>query len=91
MRLDVENIVIVGAGRSTRAMYQGAVQEGSWSGEAVHVADADEALALLRAELAPGDLVLVKASQVVGLWRVADELLSDEPADRSGTDAGDRA
>lgn len=91
VRLDVENIIIVGTGRSTRAMFQGAVQEGSWSGEAVLVADADEALELLRGALAPGDLVLVKASQVVGLWKVADELLSDEPIDRAGADTEDRA
>ena len=39
-----------------------------------HAADADEALALLRAELAPGDCVLVKGARVVGLERVADAL-----------------
>ncbi|MFD1651034.1 glutamate ligase domain-containing protein, partial [Pseudonocardia alaniniphila] len=35
----------------------------------------DEALALLRAELAPGDVVLVKASRSAGLERVAAGLL----------------
>ena len=39
-----------------------------------HAADADEALALLRAELAPGDCVLVKGARVLGLERVADAL-----------------
>jgi UDP-N-acetylmuramoyl-tripeptide--D-alanyl-D-alanine ligase len=39
------------------------------------VADVDEALALLRAELAPGDVVLVKASRAVGLDRVAAGLV----------------
>jgi UDP-N-acetylmuramoyl-tripeptide--D-alanyl-D-alanine ligase len=39
-----------------------------------HVADADEALALLRDELAPGDCVLVKGARVLGLERVADAL-----------------
>ncbi|MDT7650429.1 MAG: UDP-N-acetylmuramoyl-tripeptide--D-alanyl-D-alanine ligase, partial [Pseudonocardiales bacterium] len=34
-----------------------------------------EALALLRAELAPGDVVLVKASRAAGLERVAAGLL----------------
>jgi UDP-N-acetylmuramoyl-tripeptide--D-alanyl-D-alanine ligase len=43
------------------------------------VVDADDAIALLRAELAPGDVVLVKASRVVGLERVAAALL--EPSD----------
>jgi UDP-N-acetylmuramoyl-tripeptide--D-alanyl-D-alanine ligase len=39
-----------------------------------HAADADEALALLREELAPGDCVLVKGARVLGLERVADAL-----------------
>ncbi len=37
------------------------------------VADADAALALLRAELQPGDVVLVKASNSAGLWALADD------------------
>ena len=41
------------------------------------VADADAALALLRAELEPGDVVLVKASNAVGLGVIADALLND--------------
>ena len=41
-----------------------------------HAADADEALALLRSELAPGDCVLVKGARVLGLERVADALAS---------------
>jgi UDP-N-acetylmuramoyl-tripeptide--D-alanyl-D-alanine ligase len=39
-----------------------------------HAADADEALAFLRDELAPGDCVLVKGARVLGLERVADAL-----------------
>jgi len=39
-----------------------------------HVADAEEALALVRAELAPGDCVLVKGARALGLERVADAL-----------------
>ena len=39
------------------------------------VADAAQATALLRAELAPGDVVLVKASRAAGLDRVAAALL----------------
>ena len=39
------------------------------------VADVDAALALLRAELEPGDVVLVKASRAVGLDRLASALL----------------
>ena len=39
------------------------------------VGDAEEALALLRAELRPGDVVLVKASNSAGLGALADELI----------------
>ncbi len=44
------------------------------------VPDPDAALELLRAELAPGDVVLVKASRAAGLERVAAELLRGVPA-----------
>ena len=40
-------------------------------------AGVDEALKVLRAELAPGDVVLVKASRAAGLERVAAGLLSE--------------
>ncbi|WP_068278209.1 UDP-N-acetylmuramoyl-tripeptide--D-alanyl-D-alanine ligase [Aldersonia kunmingensis] len=77
VRLDVTRFVVVGGGRPCRAMYQGAVQEGSWGDEALHVPDARAAIELLDAELEPGDLVLVKASQSIGLWTVAEHLLGD--------------
>jgi UDP-N-acetylmuramoyl-tripeptide--D-alanyl-D-alanine ligase len=74
VRLDVSRLVVVGTGRSMRAMHHGAVMEGSWGGEATMVDDADAALALLRAELAPGDVVLVKASNSAGLGALAQAL-----------------
>jgi UDP-N-acetylmuramoyl-tripeptide--D-alanyl-D-alanine ligase len=47
----------------------------------LYVPDASAAIALLRAELRPGDVVLVKASRGIGLERVAESLLSaEEPA-----------
>jgi UDP-N-acetylmuramoyl-tripeptide--D-alanyl-D-alanine ligase len=60
------------------AMHQGAVMEGSWGSESVQVPDADVALELLRAELAPGDVVLVKASNAAGLGALAEALLAGE-------------
>ena len=74
VRLDVSRLVVVGTGRSMRAMHHGAVMEGSWGGEATMVDDADAALALLRAELEPGDVVLVKASNSAGLGALAQAL-----------------
>jgi UDP-N-acetylmuramoyl-tripeptide--D-alanyl-D-alanine ligase len=77
VRLDVSRLIIVGTGRSMSAMHHGAVMEGSWGSEATMVADADAALALLRAELRAGDVVLVKASNAAGLGTLA-ETLADE-------------
>ena len=61
------------------AMHHGAVMEGSWGSESIMVADADTALALLRSELAPGDVVLIKASNAVGLGALAEHLIDDSP------------
>jgi UDP-N-acetylmuramoyl-tripeptide--D-alanyl-D-alanine ligase len=73
VRLDINRLVVVG--EAARPMQQGARAEGSWGEESVLVSDIDAAVALLRAELRPGDAVLVKASNFIGLWRVADALL----------------
>ena len=83
VRLDVSRLIVVGIGRSMSAMHHGAVMEGSWGGEAAIVADADAALTLLRAELQPGDVVLVKASNAAGLGALADSLVA-ESADGQG-------
>jgi UDP-N-acetylmuramoyl-tripeptide--D-alanyl-D-alanine ligase len=61
--LGVDRVVLVGPG--AQRLYAGA-REG-----AVHVDDADAAIALLRAQLRPEDVVLVKASRSAGLERVA--------------------
>jgi UDP-N-acetylmuramoyl-tripeptide--D-alanyl-D-alanine ligase len=81
VRLDVSRLIVVGTGRSMGAMHHGAVMEGSWGGEAAIVADADAALAVLRAELQPGDVVLVKASNAAGLGALADSLAADGRGD----------
>jgi len=47
---------------------------------AEYMPDAATAVALLHAELRPGDVVLVKASRAVGLDRVAAALLSTHPS-----------
>jgi UDP-N-acetylmuramoyl-tripeptide--D-alanyl-D-alanine ligase len=54
--------------------------EGSWGGEAHGVPDTDAALALLRAEVQPGDVVLVKASNAAGLGALADALAAEGAA-----------
>ncbi|POX72017.1 hypothetical protein C3475_17930, partial [Mycobacterium kansasii] len=55
----------------------------------VNVADADAALELLRAEVQPGDVILIKASNSAGLGALADALVSDG-ADGEAGGAGNR-
>ncbi|MGX6747062.1 UDP-N-acetylmuramoyl-tripeptide--D-alanyl-D-alanine ligase [Streptomyces xantholiticus] len=74
VRLNVGKLVAVG-GREASWMQLGAYNEGSWGEESVHVSDAQAAVDLLRSELRPGDVVLVKASRSVGLERIAQALL----------------
>ncbi len=75
VRLNVSKLVAVG-GREAAWLRMGAYNEGSWGEESVHVSDAQAAVDLLRSELRPGDVVLVKASRSVGLERVAAALLA---------------
>ncbi|MEU0116907.1 UDP-N-acetylmuramoyl-tripeptide--D-alanyl-D-alanine ligase [Streptomyces bobili] len=74
VRLNVGKLVAVG-GREAAWLQLGAYNEGSWGEESVHVSDAQAAVDLLRSELRPGDVVLVKASRSVGLESVAQALL----------------
>ncbi|MFE6894255.1 UDP-N-acetylmuramoyl-tripeptide--D-alanyl-D-alanine ligase [Streptomyces sp. NPDC057694] len=76
VRLNVSKLVAVG-GREASWLRLGAYNEGSWGEESVHVSDAQAAVHLLRSELRPGDVVLVKASRSVGLESVAQALLDD--------------
>jgi UDP-N-acetylmuramoyl-tripeptide--D-alanyl-D-alanine ligase len=77
VRLNVSKLVAVG-GREAAWLQLGAYNEGSWGEESVHVSDAQAAVDLLRSELRPGDVVLVKASRSVGLESVAQALLDAE-------------
>jgi UDP-N-acetylmuramoyl-tripeptide--D-alanyl-D-alanine ligase len=92
VRLDVSRLVVVGTGRSMSAMHHGAVLEGAWGSwgaegdrGAVSVPDGDAALALLRAELEPGDVVLVKASNSAGLGALADALAGPNMRENGGS------
>ncbi|MGW0733357.1 UDP-N-acetylmuramoyl-tripeptide--D-alanyl-D-alanine ligase [Streptomyces sp. NPDC002851] len=87
VRLNVSKLVAVG-GREASWLQLGAYNEGSWGEESVHVSDAGAAVDLLRSELRPGDVVLVKASRSVGLERVAQALLDDATGSSEGQVAG---
>jgi UDP-N-acetylmuramoyl-tripeptide--D-alanyl-D-alanine ligase len=69
VRLGVDRLVVVG--EQARPLHLGAVLEGSFGGESVHVPDQDAAIDLLRRELKSGDIVLVKGSRY-RVWQVAD-------------------
>jgi UDP-N-acetylmuramoyl-tripeptide--D-alanyl-D-alanine ligase len=87
VRLRVDRLVAVGEGAAR--VHAGASHEGSWGEESVMVADPDAALELLRAQLRPGDVVLLKASNSIGLSRVAKALLDDDlPGGESGAAPG---
>lgn len=75
VRLRIDRLVAVGA--EAAMINAGAAHEGSGGQDTTLVADPDEAIALLREQLRPGDVVLVKASNAVGLRRVARALLED--------------
>ncbi|WP_406632771.1 UDP-N-acetylmuramoyl-tripeptide--D-alanyl-D-alanine ligase [Pseudarthrobacter quantipunctorum] len=83
VRLNISRLVVVG--REARALYVSAVQEGSWGDECVFAETADEAFELLDAELEPGDLVLFKSSNSVGLRHLGDRIAlprqTPQPAD----------
>ncbi|WP_329017442.1 UDP-N-acetylmuramoyl-tripeptide--D-alanyl-D-alanine ligase [Streptomyces sp. NBC_00690] len=87
VRLNVSKLVAVG-GREASWLQLGAYNEGSWGEESVHVSDAQAAVDLLRSELRPGDVVLVKASRSVGLERVAQALLDSAAMPTDGQGAG---
>ena len=78
VRLDIDRLVVVGP--DAGAIHAGAVLEGSWGEESVHVPDVDAAVKLLGDQLAPGDVVLVKASRSARLDRVVDALLTGQVA-----------
>jgi UDP-N-acetylmuramoyl-tripeptide--D-alanyl-D-alanine ligase len=78
VRLGVHRLLVVG--QQAGAIHRGARREGSTGEESVLVPDVEAAVALLRDQLRPGDVVLVKASRAFGLERVADALLAAAPA-----------
>jgi UDP-N-acetylmuramoyl-tripeptide--D-alanyl-D-alanine ligase len=84
---------LIAVGDDAHAIERAAALEGSWDGTARWVSDVDAAIALLRAELRSGDVVLVKASRAASLERVALAIADDTESgsaagpDRNGGDA----
>jgi UDP-N-acetylmuramoyl-tripeptide--D-alanyl-D-alanine ligase len=79
VRLGVRRLIAVGD--ETRPLYEAARMEGMTPDEASFVPDAAAAREILRAQMHPGDVVLVKASRAAGLEALAVALSSEgEPA-----------
>ena len=81
MRLGISRVVAVGQG--ARPVHDGASDQassgssGSSEDQSTWVPDTDAAYQLLRKQLAPGDIVLVKSSRDAGLRWLGDRLLAD--------------
>ncbi|MDT7575069.1 MAG: UDP-N-acetylmuramoyl-tripeptide--D-alanyl-D-alanine ligase [Pseudonocardiales bacterium] len=86
-QLSLARVIAVGA--PARPIEQAAALEGSWDGEASWVPDATAAESVLRNELRPGDVVLVKASRAASLERVGMAIAEDRPGSAVDDSAAD--
>jgi len=77
VRLNVRKLIVVG--HNARHIHNAAGLEGSWDGESVLVATADEAYDVLRDELRSGDVVLVKSSGSAELRFLGDRIAGVAP------------
>jgi UDP-N-acetylmuramoyl-tripeptide--D-alanyl-D-alanine ligase len=74
-QLGVDRLIVVG--NDAEPIHRGAEPVATWKGSSVAVPDQDAAIALLRAELRAGDVVLVKGSRY-RTWDVADALRAED-------------
>ncbi|RKN34635.1 UDP-N-acetylmuramoyl-tripeptide--D-alanyl-D-alanine ligase [Micromonospora musae] len=72
--LGVDRLLVVG--ESAAPIHEGATAVSNWGGESVLLTDQAAAVEVLREELRPGDVVLVKGSRY-RTWEVADALRAD--------------
>ncbi|GAA1050817.1 UDP-N-acetylmuramoyl-tripeptide--D-alanyl-D-alanine ligase [Arthrobacter russicus] len=72
VRLNISRLLVIGA--QARPLHIGAINEGSWGEESVHVPDLDSAFDFLQEELRPGDIVLFKSSRDSGLRYLGDRI-----------------
>jgi len=78
--LGVDRLLVVG--EPAAPIHEGATAVGNWGGESVLLTDQAAAVEVLRGELRPGDVVLVKGSRY-RTWEVADALRADGGAEAS--------
>jgi UDP-N-acetylmuramoyl-tripeptide--D-alanyl-D-alanine ligase len=82
VRLGIDRLVAVG--EDAEAIATAAEREGLEPDRIVRSGSVDEAIAVLKGVTRRGDLVLVKASRVAGLDRVARALAGDDPSRHRG-------
>ena len=79
VRLDISNLVVVG--EQAKALYLGALQEGSWDGESVWFPDFSSACDYIVERVKSPDVVLFKASrsgQFEQLAQMVSDAMNDE-------------
>jgi UDP-N-acetylmuramoyl-tripeptide--D-alanyl-D-alanine ligase len=72
VRLNIDQLFVIG--NDAKLIHMAATQEGSWDGESIFLDSISNASELIQEKLQPGDIVLVKASNVAGLRFLGDEL-----------------
>jgi UDP-N-acetylmuramoyl-tripeptide--D-alanyl-D-alanine ligase len=72
VRYNIDKLFVVG--KEAKILHLSATQEGSWDGESEFFETASDAFDAINAKLLPGDVVLVKSSNVAGLRFLGDEL-----------------
>lgn len=72
VRLNIDKLFVVGD--EAKLIHMGATQEGSWSGESEFISSISNAFDIISERLQPGDVVLVKASNIAGLRFLGDDL-----------------
>jgi UDP-N-acetylmuramoyl-tripeptide--D-alanyl-D-alanine ligase len=72
VRLNIDQLFVIG--EEAKLIHMGAMQEGSWDGESQFIEQMSEAFTTIREKLLPGDVVLVKSSNVAGLRFLGDDL-----------------
>lgn len=72
VRLNIDKLFVVG--HEAKLLHMAAAQEGSWDGESEFIESISNAYEIIHDRLRPGDIVLVKASNIAGLRFLGDDL-----------------
>lgn len=76
VRMNISKLIAVGP--IAKPIYNAAHLEGSWGNEATWVEGVEEAFEIIRAEAAPGDIILFKSSNGSGLGKLGQQVADFE-------------